>query len=278
MPMNGKPAGSAAPNRSSPSDAELWKWACETYFGPERARRLDLGRIREETGIHRAQVIFRPQEPPEVRLNEEVPERVDVTGQLEVEPASGLMDTPDADADIGIDMPSLLSPEDPNAGHVTVVINRLGAAVNLDGVRDTEFVERELMVADQFIESAKRSLEDAALNAFAENAFYATELMARANLLWLPDGTVHSAKTHDTPQGLYNRWALMGVTEQRFADLLNFLAAQRKPAKYALSEFSLTTEKAIECMESILTMRPRVEEKPKKTAWVERAQLGDLFV
>jgi len=276
--MSTEPDGSDVPRRSPSSDVEMWRWVCETYFEPERVRRLDLGLLGDGTEIRRAQVVFRPQNPPEIRLNGEVPERVDMTEQLDVELVSDFADASDAKADIGGMAPSLLSPEDPQAGHVTVVINRLGAALNLDGAGDTELVEKELKVADQFIESAKRSLEESALNAFVENAFYATEFMARANLLWLPDGSVHSAKTHDTPQNIYNRWALIGLTDQRFAALLNFLAAQRKPAKYALSEFSLTTEKAIECMESIWAMRPQVEEKPRKTAWVERGQLGDFLI
>jgi uncharacterized protein (UPF0332 family) len=271
--MSTEPDGSYVPRRSLSSDVEMWRWVCETYFEPERVRRLDLGLLGEGIEIRRAQVIFRPQNPPEIRLNGEVPERVDMTEQLDVELVSDY-----AKADIAGMAPVLLSPEDPQAGHVTVVINRLGAALNLDGASDTELVDKELKVADQFIESARRSLEESALNAFVENAFYATEFMARANLLWLPDGSVHSAKTHDTPQSLYNRWALVGLTDQRFAALLNFLAAQRKPAKYALSKFSLTTEKAIECMESIWAMRHHVEQKPRKTAWVERGQLGDFLI
>jgi uncharacterized protein (UPF0332 family) len=275
--MSAQPDGSEVPRRSPSSDVEMWRWVCELYFEPERVRRLDLGLLVEGTEIRRAQVIFRPKNPPEIRLNGEVPERVDMTEQLDVELVSDFADA-DAKTDIGGMAPALLSPEDPQAGHVTVVISRLGVALNLEGAGDTELVEKELKVADQFIESARRSLEESALNAFIENAFYATEFMARANLLWLPDGSVHSAKTHDTPQNLFKRWTLIGLTDQRFAALLNFLASQRKPAKYALSEFSLTTEKAIECMETIWAMRRRVERKPRVTAWVDRSQLGDFLV
>ncbi len=109
-------------------------------------------------------------------------------------------------------------------------------------------------------------MEAAALHAFAENAFAATELLARAELLWLPDPRVYGAKTHRTPRNLYNQWANLGNTEQRFATLLNFLTELRNSARYGHSKFALSPGKATECMETIWDMRRHVEEvRPKRS-------------
>lgn len=221
---------------------QMWNWMREVYLEPEIVRRMDAGKLEEGTAIHRAQVVFRVEEAPEVRLNGEVEGRLEVKVVRAVEKGEEI-----TIADIGTVSGYLLPEEDADAAHVTMFVTSTGMDLVFDGAYNTRLIESQLKVADQFIAAAEVTLEAAALHAFAENAFAATELLARAELLWLPDPRVYGAKTHRTPRNLYNQWANLGNTEQRFATLLNFLTELRNSARYGHSKFSLSPGKATEC-------------------------------
>ena len=125
-------------------------------------------------------------------------------------------------------------------------------------------IESELEGAAEFIDSAKRALEGSALGSFADAAHTATEMLARAELLRLPDPRLNSARTHDTVRSRYHLWARLGNTDPRFAALLSSLAEWQRSAKYERSKFSLTVAKAADCMETIAEMQCHAERRPKR--------------
>lgn len=112
------------------------------------------------------------------------------------------------------------------------------------------------MPAREFFDQAKVALEAKRLIAFPEAAFAAAELLARGELLTLPDRAFRDAKKHGAIRARYNEWAHAGNTEQRFADLLNQLDAERAPSRYLRGENTLSAVKAKVWM---LTMRDMLD-------------------
>ncbi len=104
----------------------------EVYLEPEIARRMDAGKLEEGTVIHRAQVVFRVEEAPEVRLNGEVKGRLEVKVVRAVEKGEEI-----TTADIGTVSDYLLPEEDADAAHVTMFVTSTGMDLVFDGAYNT---------------------------------------------------------------------------------------------------------------------------------------------
>jgi hypothetical protein len=107
-------------------------------------------------------------------------------------------------------------------------------------------------------------------------AFPAAEMLARAELLRLPDPRINSAKTHGTVRSRYNLWGRLGITDPRFAVLLNSLGELQEKAKYRRSQFVLTPSKAAEYLETLRDMRRHVELRPKRTVSLPSGEFSRL--
>lgn len=114
--------------------------------------------------------------------------------------------------------------------------------------------------AREFFGQAKIALEAGRLIAFPETAFAAAELLAKSELLTLPDRAFRDSRRHGTIRARYNEWAHSGNTEQRFADLLNQLDAQRTPSRYLRGADGLSATKAEEWMAILRDMLDHVVE------------------
>lgn len=114
--------------------------------------------------------------------------------------------------------------------------------------------------AEEFAAVADTALSKHRLRAFVESAFAAAELLAKAELLALPDKALLRAG-HGTIASSFNLWARLGNTEQRFADLLNELTEARAGARYLRSSFELSPERARELMEAVRDFVSHVRER-----------------
>lgn len=272
MPMSKRRAETSA-EKSLPDGAEMWKWIRETYFEPEIGRRMDARKLSAGAVIDRAQVVFRFSDPPEVRFDREVQGQRVVQGRLEMR---GARDDQEAEEEIGDIFSFEFPPEEPDSGHVTASITASGLDLVILGAADGELIESELEGAAEFIDSAKRALEGSALGSFADAAHTATEMLARAELLRLPDPRLNSARTHDTVRSRYHLWAKLGNTDPRFAALLSSLAEWQRSAKYERSKFSLTVAKAADCMETIAEMQCHAERRSKRRLAIAAGEYVDL--
>jgi hypothetical protein len=101
-----------------------------------------------------------------------------------------------------------------------------------------------LDAAAEFIRAATSAQEDELTRPFVENALHAAEHLARAELLCYPPTVVATlgARKHGTLWAIYNSWAKLENTEQRYADLLNRVADLRPRATYLQGDFVLSTE------------------------------------
>lgn len=95
--------------------------------------------------------------------------------------------------------------------------------------------------------------------AFVENAFAATELLARAEMLVVPDARPAEARTHKTLKSLYNQWANIGNTEPRFARLLNRLLELRANARHLAGPLDLSSQEVSNLLVEVGDLRSRVE-------------------
>jgi hypothetical protein len=94
------------------------------------------------------------------------------------------------------------------------------------------------------------------LAAFADNAFSATELLARGELLaYAPTvDLVLDTKDHGLVASTYKLWADLGNTEKRFAKLLKQMSKVRKKGRYLDCPLDLTAEASESLLRSIEEM------------------------
>lgn len=170
---------------------------------------------------------------PEVRLNEEV--RGQALARAKRAIRAGEVVYVD---DIGGVERFELGDEDPNAAHVTLMARAGGWDVAFDGQYNAARVAEHLAAADEFLVLAEVALERQLPRAFAENAFAAAELLAKAELLPLPDEVLLRAKTHKTIASRLHEWAELGNIDARFARLLTDLERLRAAARYLRAPFS----------------------------------------
>lgn len=261
---------SAVDPELKPGEPEIWRWARETYLEPAIALRETVspseGVIRD-----RAQIVFCFGRSPEVRFGKEVVGQEVVESQLRVPGGADWVEDPE-EVDVSrFELPQ----EDSSAGHITAFSRGSGLDLVIVGAAMDESITSELTAADEFIDSAERALAGP-LGPFANVAYPAAEMLARAELLRLPDPRLNAVKTHRTVRSRYNLWARFGNTEPRFATLLNDLADWQRDAKYKRSKFSLSRDQAEGCMETMKKMRSHAEERPRRRLAAAPGQFVEL--
>lgn len=119
-----------------------------------------------------------------------------------------------------------------------------------------------LAAADEFLQTARWSLERGYLRAFVENGFHAAELLAKAELLAYPvvADEVEGSRKHTAVLSAYHLWANLGNTDGRFAGLLQELLTTRGTATYADGEFNCDGPVAQAQLEILLELRQHVQD------------------
>jgi uncharacterized protein (UPF0332 family) len=125
-----------------------------------------------------------------------------------------------------------LTDADPNAGHVTLLAKGGHWHIKFDFRYNAERCLEALAMGREFLDAATSSLKKKNLSAFVDNLFSATELIARAELLLIPDKKFLGRSSHGLVSTKYNSWGNLGNTKEQYVKLLNRLASLRKPARY----------------------------------------------
>ncbi len=216
---------------------KLIQQAFDLWINPEIERRRAAGRLPDGFTLYMAQVIFDlDAAAPEVRLNEEVRIALKVPATRPLEKGEIVV----VDHIEGMELTDL----DPNASHLTMVFNKgvryLAWDFRYNAVRIVESIE----TAREFLDCSAFALEKGYLRAVVDNLFSATELMAKAQLLMLPDKTILTGKKHRIVSSKYNWWGKLGNTDPRYVCLLNRLSALRNPARYLRKNLVLTVDEA----------------------------------
>lgn len=175
--------------RALQSGQLMWSWMWETHLNPEIERRLSEGQLQAPFELVKAQLLFWVGEPlPEIRLNEEVrgTAQAVATGPLEAGQELTV-------ADIGEVHGFILDEEDANAAHVTMLASSTGLNLMFDGRYNALVIASHVETAAEFIASANDDLRSGRLRSFAQSAFDAAELLAKAELLSLPIAEVSTS-------------------------------------------------------------------------------------
>ena len=231
---------------------ELLSWLVATHVQPEVNRRVAAGDMRRGDLIYRAQVLFYVDREPAVRLNDEV------GGSLEARATRPIQKGATVTVADVYDLSDYKLPEaDRDAAHFTLLLHRGGWSLAFDGRYNRVRVDEHVDAADEFVESARGALDRGALRAFVDHAYSAAELLAKAELLPLPDPMLLTGR-HGAIAGSYNLWARIGNTHQRFADLLNRLGELRGPSRYLRNHLSIDPVAARQMLATLDEMRVHV--------------------
>jgi uncharacterized protein (UPF0332 family) len=168
---------------------------------------------------------------PQVRFNEEVKAVFKVRYSKPLDRAMEIGEQIVLDDSIEVEDIELTD-ADPNAGHVTLFSNGGYWHIRFDFRYNAERCLEALAIGREFLDAAASSLKKKNLSAFVDNLFSATELMAKAELLLIPDKKILDGKSHRVVSPKYNWWGKLGNTDEQYVKLLNRLASLRKPARY----------------------------------------------
>jgi HEPN domain-containing protein len=229
--------------------------AMEFWTNPEIERRREAETLPDDFALSAAQVIFNPgADAPEVRLNGEVKAAARVEAKRTI--AKGEEVTAD---DIAAFIDILLTEDDPDAGHITIVLYQGSWVLAFDFRRNAAHIGAHVERAQEFLDTAAWARQEGKLGPFVDNLFSATELMAKGLLIWMPDESLLKGKSHGHLHQRFNHWGKMDKVDPRFPKLLNDLIALRRPARYLARDFSLTEDQMDEMLAVAKDMHAALE-------------------
>ena len=261
---NERPAAAAAVRPMSLPGAQaaaqqLW----EAFGAPELERRVAAGERAPGEPVTTWQVIVFPDDrQPVVRLEDEV------RGVAFVETSRDLADGEEI-PDKGItDLADflLLDGDHDDAGHLTVLQIADGQGIAFDFRYHSAHAAGLSTRAEEFLFVAEAALDQGYLNAFAENAFSAAELLAKAELISTLDTDVGRSKTHKRVLSSYNRHLKLSNTSPEAAKALNRLADLRPKARYGDGNPGLTESEARDLLKALRAFHERVEHRRPRRA------------
>jgi hypothetical protein len=213
----------------------------DIWINPEIERRLADGRLAKRFPLVAAQIIFNLDGSfPAVRLNDEVHAVVHGASTAGAfEPGKEYTTNDIARVD-GIE----LTDNDPNAGHVTILILNGKLHCTFDFRYNAARVSELVAVADEFIDTAMAALEKGNLRPFVENLWSAAELLAKAFLMWGSDTKLLTSTGHGYIKAQLNMSGKFGNIERRWVRLLNEMTRLRNPARFLRGPLALTVDAA----------------------------------
>jgi uncharacterized protein (UPF0332 family) len=219
------------------------------WINPEVSRRKESGSLEQKFALSAAQVVIHVDSPIEVRLNNEIKGLLKAKASRPIAKGEAIRN-PDFSEILDFE---LVTPDD-NAGHVTVILHRGLWFIKFDFLYNKSRIREALVVAREFIESAKASLDRKHMHAFSEALFGATELLAKAMLLKMPDEKILKAKTHSFVGSGLNRQAKVRDSIREYAKLLNQLTRLRSSARYLNAPLSLDPGSATQMLSTAESM------------------------
>lgn len=261
--------GDLAQRGSSPAGDRLFFDLDALYLQPELERRVAGGLWQADTEIYRFQAVLH-HKGVEVRVNEQVTggATIKVTRAVKAGEAVYLRDFGDI---AGYELPD----HERDLGHITAFLLHDGSWTVAWGARGGHPRRHDFFnLSEEFLHAAERALAAGHLGAFADNAFSAAELMAKAELLACGPTVdlVLGVRDHGTLASTYKRWADLGNTDRRFPKLLARLKKFRPSARYLDSTLSLTEGDAAAVLHQLGEMAAFVGRRVK-----DRDALPDEF-
>jgi hypothetical protein len=225
------------------------------FILPEHQRRVAESAWPEGEPIVRFQVIFPEDRPPETRLNDEVHGMVRAIAARDIEAGQDVM-IDDLAGLVGYEP----LPEEADISHVTAFMHRDGWGVTFSFAQGHPSRHGWLKLGREFVATSQNALAGGQLGPFFENAFAASETLAKAELLSSRPTVelVLNSKRHAAVSTNYHLWARLGNTEARFAKLLSRLSDLRGSARYLDGRNLLTQAEAKEGLETLEAMEQHV--------------------
>ncbi|MGY4317242.1 hypothetical protein [Bradyrhizobium sp. JR3.5] len=212
--------------------------AFELWFWPELRRRVDNGTLQLPFKLARAQVLFSDGLEPQVRFNGEV------HGAMEFKAARPVKaGQPVSVADIAEPVGFELELADADCGHFTLIEYGRNWAVFFDFRRNKIKAADIVSRAEQFVAVAELSIEGGYAAPYVDCLFSATELLASARLMMIPEKKLES---HGSIHSTINHWRKLGNVDARFVELFNELSHIRKAARYGGSAKEIRSDAPFE--------------------------------
>jgi uncharacterized protein (UPF0332 family) len=221
------------------------KYFLDTWISPEVQRRGESKQLPDGFVVNMAQIIFDfGSIHPVIRLNDEVKAVVKVKKyRREMRPGEAIYAS-----DIEEIGDILLTDNDPNSAHVTIIFMPDGAVCSFNFNYNATMVAETLGAASKFISGAEDSLKKKHLRPFVESLWSAMELLAKASLLWAPDQSLLTNKSHSHIHQKINLSGKRGLVDEKWVKVHNKLENLRGPARYLAKPFVLTETTAGEML------------------------------
>lgn len=253
------PTGPMSLSAAESAAQQLW----EAHGAPELDRRIAAGLRAPGEPVTTWQILVFPDgRKPIVRLEDEVRGVAMVTASRDVDSGEDVLDSEVT----GLSDFLLLDGDHDDAGHLTVLQIAEGQAIAFDFRYHSAHAAGLTARAPEFLYAAEAALNAGHLNAFAENAYTAGELVAKAELIVSLDTDLAAAKTHKRVLSSYNQQLKLANTSQDAAKVLNRLASLRKTARYGLGQSGLTEPEAREMLVVLHAFLERVESRRPRRA------------
>lgn len=213
----------------------MYKQFTEQYFLPEIKKRQEDGRMPMTVGINRMQVIFFPEKrSPLIRLNNEVAILLNVKSKPGIKITLGqIVGLDEIDKIIKF---NLVEKEYKDCGHITFLLNKGNWDILFDFRYNKGYAREHLKNAKEFYETAKFSFSKNFIAPFIDNLFNSAELLAKSELLLLPDENFRKKTKHVAIKTKFNRWYKLGNVNKEFKDTLNKLSNLRPELRYLQKE------------------------------------------
>lgn len=213
----------------------------QLFILPEIDRRKRDGKLPTNFTLTQAQVIFAGDgSRPVIRLNEEAKIKAKVKLKEGVKCNKGdLVKLSDIDH---IAMIRLPDDEEEKYAHLSMIMINGEILFTFDFRYNKGEARNCFNVAKQFFNSAKDAVEKNMPAPFIDNLFSCVELLAKSELLLMPDPKFKRKSTHRNIQLKYNKYVDIGNAKLQFKTALNKLAGLRDSARYLKSDFKLSDE------------------------------------
>lgn len=207
-----------------------FKQLMELFVIPEIARRKETGGLLKNFVLNKAQVIFDDEGEPSVRLNEETK----IVAKVKLK--SGVKKNKDEavfENEIErIENLQLLDEEEPKYAHVSMVRYGNRWLLAFDFRYNKDLARDHFETARQFYKSAQDAYKNKLLAPFIDNLFSCIELLAKSELLLIPDSKFRRTAKHRAIQSRYNQFMYIDKDKLGFRTALNELSKLRNSARY----------------------------------------------
>lgn len=139
----------------------------------------------------------------------------------------------------------LVSQDDhPDSSYVAFVRFKGRWFLKFDSRYNKSLSKKHILASTQFLQAAEYSLQKQNWLAFLDNLFSATELIAKAILLTVPDKKLKQQATHKLIHFRFNEHVGLGNTPPKYRDVFNRLGSLRIKARYLKSDVSVSDNDA----------------------------------